>query len=318
MKRNVQVRVLAVLAVMTATSGASATETARVGGGGGDQTVDMSCGSNAFIVGVVASGGKDQPFGMNLLRKIRFRCQAFTGTTPGANQPDTAQASAGDSATSNTSSDEGSCTSGRVVTNLELYAASFIDRLQSFECQTASASQSHIEMNVGGEGGSRQFIACPQGEALYKVTARKGGAIDSLKGYCRTFGGLASQPLHIEINASIRPKHSYDAPVKIMPGKSATYDFTVPQRGVNQTLKVGVTMETDLLGGGGMNPPDVKVEIIRPGGAVIASKTFNNAPAGIVHQVSVTFPVAGSWDVRLTNLKKDLGAVDVRRVSFAP
>ena len=38
-------------------------ETARVGGSGGIHTVTMDCGSGSFIVGVSATGGRDNPFG---------------------------------------------------------------------------------------------------------------------------------------------------------------------------------------------------------------------------------------------------------------
>ena len=71
--------------------GTDATE--RVGGPGGNRTVVMDCGSNSFIVGIKASGGKYRGIvDMNLVRKLQFRCKSFKGMRPGREESLTAEA----------------------------------------------------------------------------------------------------------------------------------------------------------------------------------------------------------------------------------
>jgi hypothetical protein len=69
-------------------------ETARIGGSGGTRTVEMDCGANAYIVGITATGGRDNPFGFNLLRDVKFACRTFSGTTPTGSTFQTAEAAA--------------------------------------------------------------------------------------------------------------------------------------------------------------------------------------------------------------------------------
>src|SRR4051794_33429855 len=60
----------AALVVITAVQPPRVDETRRVGGTGGRRTVTMDCGTSAFVVGITAKGGRDGPFGFNLLRRV--------------------------------------------------------------------------------------------------------------------------------------------------------------------------------------------------------------------------------------------------------
>src|SRR5690348_13716167 len=108
------------LAALSAHSTANMSETARIGGSGGNRTVSMDCGPAAFIVGVTATGGRDGALGFNLVRRLRFTCRTFTGTTPGS-ASQTTEAVSDKQATLNTSSGGASCPTGQAFGNVELY-----------------------------------------------------------------------------------------------------------------------------------------------------------------------------------------------------
>ena len=286
-------------------------ETARVGGSGGNRTVSMDCGANGFIVGVTATGGRDGTFGFNLVRKIKFTCQAFNGTTPGATSQ-TVEAVSDKPATVNTSTGGASCPAAQAFGNVELYAGSFIDRLNAVKCiNTSTLTMNWIDANIGGDGGARGFLGCPVNEALYKVEARVGDAIDSLKGYCRTFA-TATLSVPMQVDATVTPKPTRSNPTVIPVGSSKTFSFTISTFTADyRTIDVGVTGQTDLLGGAGLNPPEFKVELLNPSGTVVASKAFSKPSESTVCTVTYTINANGVWKLRVTNLKKDLGSLNV-------
>jgi hypothetical protein len=298
------------LAIPTA---APAGTTAKVGGSGGTSTVTMDCGSSAFIVGLSASGGRDNPIAPNLVRKLRFTCRPFSGTTPGGSTSPTAEAVAGIQGSLNPSQSSVLCPQDKVVAYLEVYAGIYIDRIANAGCKSPSSVQSTLGVNVGGEGGSRQHLECPQGEGLYKVEARVGSSIDSLKGTCLAFGAAAVQPLAVQISTSLSPKPNQSSPVKIVPGSSKDFSFKIAGS-PNERIGIGIAGDTDLLGGGAANPPEFKLEVLTPSGSVAASRTVSKPRAGTVNGVNVTINAAGTWKLRVTNLKKDYGALDVRAI----
>jgi hypothetical protein len=303
---------LAAAVVLFGGVAATLSETGRVGGSGGRRTVTMDCGSSAYIVGITATGGRDGAFGFNLLRRVKFTCRPFNGTTPGTTTTQTTEAVADHSAAVNISNGSGNCPSTQVMGSVELYAGSFIDRLNTGRCKGAAQEQSSININAGGDGGSRGFLECPAAEALFKVEARVGDAIDSLKGFCRSFGTISALSIPTQIDATASPNPSSSNPL-IIPVKSAkTIAFTISNfAAAFPTVLVGVTGETDLLGGGGANPPEFKVELINPSGAVVATKAFQNVPNGVVEGVTFTINANGTWKMRVTNLKQTLGTLNV-------
>ncbi|HZI67015.1 MAG TPA: hypothetical protein VFF17_10665, partial [Thermoanaerobaculia bacterium] len=297
---------------------ASASETKRTGGSGGDRTVTMDCGSNAFIVGVSAKGGKDSLIGMNLVRSVQFKCRPFDGATPGDTTSKTATARGTSSAVMEIREAATDCPKDMVVTELDLYAGWYIDKFEGFECQNSALGSKNVHMSVGGSTGTRSGFQCPAGEGLYRVDARVGGTIDSLKGYCRKFGaGVENKWAHMQMDASLRPKVSREAPVKIAPGRSRTFTFTVPESGTGGSkFLVHVAGETDLLGGGVVNLPDYKVEILNPSGNVVKTQTVTGTT--LMQSIQMTFAAAGGWKVRVTNRKKDYGALDLNKLDFSP
>jgi len=285
----------------------------NVGGQGGTATVVMDCGPDAFMVGLSASGARDNPIAPNLVRKLRFACRTFSGTTPGSSTSQTREAAAGVQGSLNASHGSVQCPQGLVINSLEVYAGLYIDRIAKVKCHTASSQMTLLNVNVGGDGGSRQFLECPNGEGLVKVEARIGSSIDSLKGNCRPFGEAAQQPLTVQIDSTLIPRPSHTKPEKILPAKAAVFSFRIAGT-VNRSTSIGIVGETDLLGGAGANPPEFKLEVINPAGSVVATRTVRKPPAGTVQSVPVTINAAGSWKLRVTNLKKSYGALDVKSV----
>jgi hypothetical protein len=306
-------RVVAALlffAMFGAPASVRAAETQRIGGDGGSRTVNMDCGAGSFIVGVVATGGKDFSLAPNIVRKLRFRCRTYDGTTFGTTTTLTTEAVADAPAKVSISSNSVTCESGNAIFDIDLNAGTYIDRISSFTCVRPTSGSTNLNFNVGGDGGNRQVMHCPLAEALYKVEARVGSSIDSLKGYCRAFGPLEDADALTQMNATRTPKPTNTSPVKIMPRRAASFTFTVPPSGVNQRFVPSITAQTDLLGGGSLNPPDYRMELLNPTGGVLATRNVSGNSV-FLEGIAYTFNAAGTWTLRVTNLKQDIGALDV-------
>jgi hypothetical protein len=285
--------------------------TRLVGGSGGRRTVTMDCGTSAFIVGITATGGRDGPFGFNLLRRVKFTCRPFTGTTPGTSTTETAEAVADKAATDNISTGSGRCPSTHVMANLELYAGVFIDRLNTGGCEDALQNQTWVNVNAGGDGGTRDFVACPDGEGLFKVEARVGDAIDSLKGYCHAFVSVASLSVPSQFSATKSPDASPANPVTVPVNSSRTFLFRISNCDAPfANLQIGVSAATDIPGGAALNPPDFKLELIDPTGAVVASQTYGRQRSELF-LLTYRINQNGTWRMRVTNLKQQLGTLNV-------
>jgi hypothetical protein len=276
----------------------------------------MDCGSSSFIVGATAKGGRDvQVVGWNVLRRLKFTCRALNGTST----TQTTEAVADKPATYDASNGSGICGADRVAASLEFRTGLVIDRFHTIKCHTVTLGHQFIDINVGGDGGSRAFLECPNGEALYKVVARVSDNIDNLKGYCRSFVPVTNRKVSDQINESVTPKPSSANPVNVLVRSSRTFSFTVLdfQQAMPKVL-VGVTGGTDLLGGAALNPPDYKVELLNPSGTVVGSKTFNDANTMTINGVTFTFNANGTWKLRVTNLKQDIGTLSITSFTATP
>lgn len=165
-----------------------ASETQRIGGGGGDRTVRMDCGADAFIVSIWAWGGGYFPGDLSLVRALGFGCRGF-GAIPTETETNSV---APRMPSSNGTTGTASCIEAAAMYAILLRAGSYIDAMLSAACRDARGRPvSGGTLNVGNAGTAglipMQALECPAGEALYRVDARVGSAIDSLQGFCRPF-----------------------------------------------------------------------------------------------------------------------------------
>jgi hypothetical protein len=290
-------------------------ETARVGGSGGDKLLSMDCGSGGFIVGVTAFGGKDGQFGFNLVRRIRFTCRMANGSTQ-----QTAEAVGSKAITQDLSNNSVSCPSGMVIDSFGINSGIYIDRLSYGDCISPTQSQSGLNINVGGDGGiGTNAFSCPATEVLYRVDVRYGDTIDSMKGYCRVFVAPSSLSVAQQIENSVKPNASDASIVKLPVGTTTTFTFSVTNPAILPTVAVGIVARTDLLGGGSANPPQFRLELLNPSGAFVTSKVFSNVVDGTISSVTATFNTTGTWKLRVTNLKSQIGTLEIRDVTaFVP
>jgi hypothetical protein len=305
--------ILLIASLVASTSPFTMSETARVGGSGGRRTVTMDCGAGAYIVGATATGGKETPMlGFSLLHKVKFTCRAFSNTAPAPTTTQTAEAVGDKPVVDDLTRGSGDCPTTHVVFGVQVNAGFYIDRLTNLICTTASQAQTDVWLNVGGSSGTRAFMECPVGEALYKVEARVGDAIDSLKGFCRTFGSLSTVSVPSQIAATVSPKPTIASPIAIPINSSKSFSFTVSNyQSTTPSVLIGVTGETDPLGGALMNPPQFKIDLIDPSGTVVASKSFNN-PGPTISGVTFRINANGGWKLRVTNLKTTIGTLNVK------
>lgn len=172
--------VAAVALVCAGTSRAGQTE--RIGGRG-NRTVRMDCGADAFMTGVEAEGGASSPLDTRLVRVLWFECAAFSAM--GASGT-TAAVRAG--YLDGPSHGLARCGAREAIQTVHLFAGMYIDRIEAVSCVGEdSRLRTPITVNAGGGGGSPYALRCPSGEALYRVDATAGSAIDSLQGFCRPF-----------------------------------------------------------------------------------------------------------------------------------
>lgn len=159
-------------------------QTERIGGRG-DRTVRMDCGADAFMTGIEAEGGASNPLDTRLVRVLSLECTAFSamgvsGTTT------TVRASLG--YLDGLSHGLARCGAREVVQTVHLSAGLYIDRIEAVSCVGEDGRlRTPIPVNAGGGGGSPYALRCPNGEALYRIDATAGMAIDSLQGFCRPF-----------------------------------------------------------------------------------------------------------------------------------
>jgi hypothetical protein len=136
----------------------------------------------AFIVGIGARGGL-------LVDEFSVACQKIPVTgEPGQRGGFKSIGPGG-----GTFSASGICGKGDAIHIIWMKSGSFIDKVKDAWCfgrdgngwEINPPNFSKADVDIGGVGGVSCSIRCPDGEALYKVTVKYGGVIDSIRGECR-------------------------------------------------------------------------------------------------------------------------------------
>ncbi|MGD9913463.1 MAG: hypothetical protein AB7S80_05220 [Rhizobiaceae bacterium] len=161
---------------------AAASSAGRCGGGGGQKTKTLTCPKGQYIVGVAARGGA-------FVDEISVACQKIP--TSGEPGPRGAFRSAGTGG--GTDARSGFCRAAQAVMELSTKGGAYLDRVKVASCNPRRNTgawetvgiNSSVSLNIGGLGGTDCTIECPAGEALYELTVKYGGWIDSIRGQCR-------------------------------------------------------------------------------------------------------------------------------------
>ncbi len=282
---------VAVSALSLACGAAHAGETERIGGSGG-LLVRMDCGANSFLTGVSVTSGSYTLYDMVLLRRLRFGCREFNGSTPSAYETATDKAVQPKYGLANETVGGGACAAGHAMRSITVKAGIYIDRLVEIGCRpTSSTIPVPVPVNVGGNGGTTNFISCPSGEALYRVDVRADDAIDSLQGFCRRFPPMATDVVAMlaAIHSSFTPKPPVSLPAS---GVVTQLVFTVPDTALNKTVRFVVNAVPTA----NAMTPFYRMEFVDPVGKVVRAQNAVNA--GVA---SITLSRAGKWKLLLRN-----------------
>lgn len=161
---------------------AAASSTGRCGGTGGSRTVTHTCPPGQYIVGFGARTGA-------YVDSIVLRCAPFdrAGKRGALGPWQTLGASGG------TDYRDDVCDGDKAIYALYVRSGGYLDHVGFGACgkrQRAGgfaqkSSDSTIVVSKGGIGGTSCSLTCPTGEALYEITVKSGGWIDSIRGACR-------------------------------------------------------------------------------------------------------------------------------------
>jgi hypothetical protein len=153
----------------------------RCGGTGGNNTKTLTCPSGQYIAGIAARGGL-------FIDEFSIACRKHP--VSGAQGELGSFKSAGPGG--GTTSKSAKCGNNHAVYTIRFQSGSLIDKVRSGGCTpregngwAQAGTPSAAVVDVGGPGGIACSITCPIGEAMYKVTVKYGGVLDSIRGECR-------------------------------------------------------------------------------------------------------------------------------------
>jgi hypothetical protein len=160
---------------------ANAGSAGRCGGTGGEHTKTLTCPNGQYIAGMAARGGL-------FVDEFSIACRKLPVDGSVGSLGNYISAGPG----GGTKSASGECNRKHAVRRLLIKSGAFVDKIEFGKCGAREGDdeawfgdRSSFELNIGGGGGGRCVVQCPNGEALYKVTVKYGGWIDSIRGECR-------------------------------------------------------------------------------------------------------------------------------------
>jgi hypothetical protein len=172
---------IALVAIVAHLVPAAAGSAGKCGGGGGDKSATLTCPSGQYVAGIAARGGL-------FLDEYSIACRKIPASGAPGSLGDYKTGGPGDS----NSIDTDTCDKGHAANELWFRSGAVIDRAEKGFCVKRSGDgwgsgdrDSVADISEGGPGGLACFIRCPAGEAIYKLTVKYGGVIDSIRGECR-------------------------------------------------------------------------------------------------------------------------------------
>jgi hypothetical protein len=172
------------IGLLLAAGVAEASSTGRCGGSGGPRSTNVTCSSGQYVVGVSARGG-------SYVDQIGLRCASFDAAGKRIGQGSWKTGGPGGGSVSR----DKTCAATEAVIQLDLKSGVYVDQMVEAKCRKRLAgggfdetprNYTRLNLEVGGFLGGRSCeLQCPGGEALYGVTIKHGGWIDSITGKCR-------------------------------------------------------------------------------------------------------------------------------------
>jgi hypothetical protein len=151
----------------------------RCGGTGGDNVTSLTCPNGQYIAALAVRGNGFTDLWSIACREIPVHGQSgplgnYMSAGPGGG----------------TITKDGSCKRGDAVSSIYVRSGWYVDYADRGWCASRSGdgwspANYWFDLKVGGWGGSPCLVDCPTGEAMYKLTVRWGGWIDSIRGDCR-------------------------------------------------------------------------------------------------------------------------------------
>jgi hypothetical protein len=178
-------RTLSLLLIAAATlsqiAPAAASSAGRCGGTGGQHTKTLTCPNGQYIAGIAARGGL-------FVDEVSIACRKLPKDGSVGSLGSYISAGPG----GGTKSASGQCDRKHAARRLHTKSGAFVDRITGAHCGAREledggwfADRSYFPIEIGGGGGGECIVQCPNGEALYKLTIKYGGWIDSIRGECR-------------------------------------------------------------------------------------------------------------------------------------
>jgi len=204
--RLLRVCVAVAALVCPGTSRASLTE--RIGGSGGADIQRVECSEPASFLTSFTAHYTTVSKDFYVLHSMRFSCVLAAGPQQGIKWTLDAAVDAdpvtidpyyfagGDEA-----SEAFSCSTDQALYRISAYTGSYVDAIDSAGCRNRNGPASTAVgptpgrlKRPGRRDGTYRSLTCATGQALYRIDARAGNAVDSLQGYCRTFPPQAADP----------------------------------------------------------------------------------------------------------------------------
>ena len=162
---------------------------------------------------------------------------------------------------------------------------------------TVNQNSSMVNLNVGGDGESRQFVECPPAKGLYKVVARAGDADRQRQGYCRTFIELRRSTSRLHIFRSAVAELVFNSPRRrstCAPRTRSPSRFSLRRRRRIVLGRDGRRRRTALRRCSA-NPRRVPARPRQSVGQVVVTKTFQEPRSTHIQSVSTRFECRWSW-----------------------
>ena len=145
---------------------------------------EITCGPNEFITSITA-------YGSSYVDGVEVTCRKI-GRVPNILSQDEGNDATGELGNPDHITATATCSPGRAVTRMVAHCGLYVDSIRTVQCSPYNLTTNAFgrpgnaqTLNVGGAGGRRKILRCPEGEALYRITGKNDHWIDSMFIHCK-------------------------------------------------------------------------------------------------------------------------------------